>query len=262
MRTAAGRSPGCGVACLDPAKPDFSQLLCCLVRLVVLCGDSCCVAESFEGWWICPGSCTQWWGGGVVGEVRQAGRQEAVVHSGKERRGVQAPVGDGVSVSAGIRAIGRGRGVAAGRRSSRRGDLLGGDCPQVGGQCAEIFVGEAVGLELEHRQSGEQGVATLLAQAQAGDTPAGRGGDGWVMACRASAPVIGSWLIDWTRSWRGLAESRSPARGRLVSRLPIPKSRVEPLRPTRPHTDRLRPVVDRKRGLIHGQRAAGAKCSP
>jgi len=58
------------------------------------------------------------------------------------------------------------------------GDLLGGDCTQFGGERAQVFVGEAVGLQLEQRQGGEQGVAALLAQAQAGDTGAGRGGDG------------------------------------------------------------------------------------
>ena len=50
---------------------------------------------------------------------------------------------------------------------------------------------------------------------------------GAVMVCRASAPVIGSWLIDWTRSRRRLAvEPISRSAGRLISRFPIPKSRV------------------------------------
>jgi len=101
------------------------------------------------------------------------------VHRGEEHRGVQALVGNGISVSA--RDAGD---EAAGAESSQVvghlacGDLFGGDCPQFGGQHAEIFVGEAVGLELKQRQGGEQGVAALLAQAQAGDTGAGRGGDG------------------------------------------------------------------------------------
>lgn len=48
-----------------------------------------------------------------------------------------------------------------------------------------------------------------------------------VTACRASVPVIGSWLIDWTRSRRRLAvKPISRSAGRLVSRFPIPKSRV------------------------------------
>ena len=50
---------------------------------------------------------------------------------------------------------------------------------------------------------------------------------GAVTVCRASAPVIGSWLSDWTRSRRRLAwVPISRSAGRLVSRLPIPKSVV------------------------------------
>jgi hypothetical protein len=50
---------------------------------------------------------------------------------------------------------------------------------------------------------------------------------GAVMACRASAPVIGSWLIDWKRSRRRLAvQPISRSAGRLVSRFPIRKSVV------------------------------------
>jgi hypothetical protein len=50
---------------------------------------------------------------------------------------------------------------------------------------------------------------------------------GAVRVCRASAPVIGSQLSDWTRSRRLLAEKPiSRSAGRLVSRLPIEKSVV------------------------------------
>ena len=50
---------------------------------------------------------------------------------------------------------------------------------------------------------------------------------GAVTLCRASAPVIGSQLSDWTRSRRLLAEKPiSRSAGRLVSRLPIEKSVV------------------------------------
>ena len=50
---------------------------------------------------------------------------------------------------------------------------------------------------------------------------------GAVTVCRASAPVIGSQLSDWTRSRRLLAEKPiSRSAGRLVSRLPIEKSVV------------------------------------
>ena len=48
-----------------------------------------------------------------------------------------------------------------------------------------------------------------------------------VMVSSASAPVIGSWPSDWTRSRRRLAWVPISRRaGRLVSRLPIPKSVV------------------------------------
>ena len=48
-----------------------------------------------------------------------------------------------------------------------------------------------------------------------------------VRACRASVPVIGSWLIDWTRSRRRLAvKPISRSAGRCVSRFPIEKSVV------------------------------------
>ena len=101
------------------------------------------------------------------------------MHSGEEHRGVQALVGDGVSVSvwdAGDEAAGAEPSQVIGHLAC--GDLLGRDGAQFGGQRAEIFVGEAVGLESEQRQRGEQGVAAHLAQAQARDTGAGRGGDG------------------------------------------------------------------------------------
>ena len=48
-----------------------------------------------------------------------------------------------------------------------------------------------------------------------------------VTACRASAPVIGSWLSRWACSRRLLAEKPISRRaGRLVGRLPIWKSVV------------------------------------
>ena len=48
-----------------------------------------------------------------------------------------------------------------------------------------------------------------------------------VMAYRASVPVIGSWPSRWTGSRRRLAQKPiSRSAGRLVSRLPIEKSRV------------------------------------
>ena len=49
-----------------------------------------------------------------------------------------------------------------------------------------------------------------------------------LMAGRASVPVIGSWLSDWTRSRRRLAvKPISRSAGRLVSRFPIRKSVVD-----------------------------------
>ena len=72
-------------------------------------------------------------------------------------------------------------------------------------------------------------MAALFTQAQAGDAGPGGGGDvtGAVMVYRASVPVIGSWPSRWTCSRRRLAEKPiSRSAGRLVSRLPIPKSVV------------------------------------
>lgn len=74
------------------------------------------------------------------------------MYSGEEHRGVQALVGDGVSVSvwdAGDEAAGAESPQVVSHLAC--GDLLGWDCAQFGGQRAEIFVGEAVGLELEQR---------------------------------------------------------------------------------------------------------------
>ena len=47
-------------------------------------------------------------------------------------------------------------------RSQVIGDRVGWCCPQFGDQWAEIFVGEAVGLEPKQRQRGEQGMAAPL----------------------------------------------------------------------------------------------------
>ena len=65
---------------------------------------------------------------------------------------MQTLVGDGVSMrawDAGNEAAGAESPQVVGDLAC--GDLLGWDCPQFGGQRAEIFVGEAVGLELEQR---------------------------------------------------------------------------------------------------------------
>jgi hypothetical protein len=92
-------------------------------------------------------------------------------------------VGDLVSV--GVRDAGD---EAAGAEAVQViGDRVGWCCPQFGDQWAEIFVGEAVGLEPKQRQRGEQGMAALLTQAQAWVTGAGRGGDG----CGDGAQGIG-----------------------------------------------------------------------
>jgi RNA polymerase sigma factor (sigma-70 family) len=56
---------------------------------------------------------------------------------------------------------------------------------------------------------------------------------GSVMACRASIPTIGSWLMVWTRSRRRLAwKPISRRAGRFVSRFPIPKSQASRFDPT------------------------------
>ena len=109
-------------------------------------GESCCDGEVFECLLVCAGGLAQWWGG-WVGELGQSGRQESVVDGGQEHRGVEAVIGDGVSV--GVRYAGD---EAAGAESSQVvGDLPGGelirrDGPQVGDGGAEVLVGESVRL--------------------------------------------------------------------------------------------------------------------
>ena len=55
---------------------------------------------------------------------------------------------------------------------------VGWQAAEFGDQRPEVVVGEAVGLEPEDEQHGEQGVAALLAQAQPGDAGAVLGDDG------------------------------------------------------------------------------------
>jgi len=70
-------------------------------------------------------------------------------------------------------------------------------------------------------------MAALLPDPEPGDPGAGGVVTGSVMACRASIPTIGSWLMVWTRSRRRLAwKPISRRAGRFVSRFPIPKSWV------------------------------------
>ena len=86
------------------------------------------------------------------------------MHCGEEHGGVQAVVGDGVAVSvwdAGDETAGAQAPQVVGHLAC--GDVLGGDGAQFGGQRAEIFVGEAVGLQSEQWQGGEEGVAALFA---------------------------------------------------------------------------------------------------
>ena len=83
----------------------------------------------------------------MVGEVRQAGGQESVVHAGEEVRGVQAVVGDGVAV-----AVWDAGDQAAGFESTQvigglpGGDGIRGQSAQLGGERPQIAVGEPVGL--------------------------------------------------------------------------------------------------------------------
>ena len=99
------------------------------------------------------GGGAQWWAECVVGEVGQSGGQEAVVDAGQEPGGVQAVVGDGVAVA--VRDAGD---EAAGFESAQVvGGLAGGDRPglqstQLGGERAQIAVGEPVGLTTERQQ--------------------------------------------------------------------------------------------------------------
>jgi hypothetical protein len=66
--------------------------------LVVSCGETCCAGEVVERGLVCVGGCPQRWGGDLIGEPGRAGGEESVVDGGQVHRGVQAVVGDLVSV--------------------------------------------------------------------------------------------------------------------------------------------------------------------
>src|SRR4051794_8708602 len=79
----------------------------------------------------------------------------------------------------------------------------------------------------EDQQRGQQGVRAGVGEAQPGNAVSIGGEDGAVTAVKPSAPRAGSWLSRWTPSRHRLADKPISRRaGRLVSRLPIPKSRV------------------------------------
>src|SRR5664279_4970406 len=109
-------------------------------------------------------------------------------------------------------------------------DAVGVHAAEFGGELSEVAVAESVGLEFEHRERCEQGVGSLLTQAQPGDPRPIGGDDGvgdGVQCISASMPLIGSWLIVWTRSRRLLAvKPISRSAGRFVSPFRTPKSRV------------------------------------
>jgi hypothetical protein len=100
------------------------------------------------------------------------------MHAGEEVGGVQAAVGDGVAVG-----VGDAGDQAPGFESAQVvGGLAGGDCPrwlsaQLGGECAQVAVGEPVGVAAERQQRLKQGMAAPLGQPQSGDTGSSGGGD-------------------------------------------------------------------------------------
>ena len=115
---------------------------------------------------------------GGVGLLGQAGGQQSVVDAGEQHRGVQAVVGDAVAV-----AVRDAFDQAVGSESAQVvGGLAGGDggrvqAAELGGQLAQVAVGEAVELGAEGQQRRQQGMAAGLAESQAGDRGAGVGDD-------------------------------------------------------------------------------------
>ena len=122
---------------------------------------------------------------------------------------------------------------AVGAESSQVvGDLAGGDGvgsrpAELGGERAEVAVGEAVELGRKVSSADSRAWLRCWPSRSPGMRVPVAVMTGSVMVCRASVPVIGSWLSRWTRSRRRLAEKPiSRSAGRLVSRFPISKSRV------------------------------------
>jgi hypothetical protein len=87
-------------------------------------------------------------------------------------------VGDGVAVG-----VWDADDEAAGFESAQVvGGLAGGDCPgwlsaQLGGECAQVVVGEPVGLATKRQQRPKQGMAAPIGQSQSRDTGTGGGGE-------------------------------------------------------------------------------------
>ena len=108
--------------------------------------ELCCCGEVFDCGAVCGGGGSQAaWGGCGGGEFGQAATQYAVLDAGEELRGIQAVVGDPVAVGA----LDSGDQVPGFESAQVVGDLPGRDLAgvqsaQLGGVCAQVFVGEAV----------------------------------------------------------------------------------------------------------------------
>ena len=100
-------------------------------------------------------------GGRSGGEFGEAATLYVVLDAGEELRGIQAVVGDSVAVGAldpGDQVAGFQAAQVVCHLSS--GDVAGVESAQLGGVCAQVFVGEAVWMAPEDQQRGQQGMGT------------------------------------------------------------------------------------------------------
>ena len=116
------------------------------------------------------------------------------MQSGQEHGGVQAVVGDLVAVG-----VGDPGDEAMGAEASQVAGHLPGasrlrwQAAELGGDGAQVPVGEPVELEPEGQQRGQQSMAALLAQAQPRSSGAGgRVGEGMQVACSGDRVVVES----------------------------------------------------------------------
>ena len=118
--------------------------------------ELCCRGEVFDRGAVCGGSGSQTARGGCRGgEFGEAAAQYAVLDAGKELRGVQAVIGDPVAVAA-LDPSDQCPGLQAAQVVGHLpgGDGAGVESTQLGGVCAQVFVGESVRVAPEHEQCG------------------------------------------------------------------------------------------------------------
>ena len=116
-------------------------------------GELCCGGEGVDCFAVGGGGGSEpaWCGVGGA-EFGQPGGQDAVVDGGEELRGVQAVVGDLVAVGArdpGDQVAGFEPAQVVGRLSDRDGGGV--ESAQFAGECAQVLVGEPVGVAVERQ---------------------------------------------------------------------------------------------------------------